>query len=72
VVARYYEKTSRDAIQSLDWYLAFNLFRLLGIAQGIKKRLLEGNASSARAGEQAARIPQIADRAWSFAERAGA
>jgi aminoglycoside phosphotransferase (APT) family kinase protein len=72
VVARYCEKTSRDAIQNLDWYFAFNLFRLLGIAQGIKKRLLEGNASSARAGELAARIPQIAARAWSFAERAGA
>lgn len=72
VVARYCEKTSRDAIQNLDWYFAFNLFRLLGIAQGIKKRLLEGNASSARAGELVARIPQIAARAWSFAERAGA
>ena len=72
VVARYCEKTSRDAIQSLDWYFAFNLFRLLGIAQGIKKRSLEGNASSARAGELSGRIPQIAAQAWRFAERAGA
>jgi aminoglycoside phosphotransferase (APT) family kinase protein len=72
VVARYCEKTSRDAIQDLDWYFAFNLFRLLGIAQGIKKRLLEGNASSARAGELAGRIPRIAAQAWHFAERAGA
>jgi aminoglycoside phosphotransferase (APT) family kinase protein len=72
VVARYCEKTSRDAIRGLDWYFAFNLFRLLGIAQGIKKRMMEGNASSARAGELAAHIPQIATRAWRFAERAGA
>ena len=72
VVARYCEKTSRDAIQDLDWYFAFNLFRLLGIAQGIKKRLMDGNASSARAGELADRIPQIAAQAWRFAERAGA
>src|SRR5205085_9720122 len=56
VVARYCEKTSRDAIQDLDWYFAFNLFRLLGIAQGIKKRLMDGNASNARAGELAGRI----------------
>jgi aminoglycoside phosphotransferase (APT) family kinase protein len=72
VVARYCEQTSRDAIQDLDWYFAFNLFRLLGIAQGIKKRLMDGNASNARAGELAARIPQIAAQAWRFAERAGA
>ena len=72
VMARYCEKTSREAVQDLDWYFAFNLFRLLGIAQGIKKRLLEGNASSARAGELAGRIPQIAAQAWRFAERAGA
>jgi aminoglycoside phosphotransferase (APT) family kinase protein len=72
VVARYCEQTSRGAIQDLDWYFAFNLFRLLGIAQGIKKRLQEGNASSARAGELAGRIPQIAAQAWRFAQRAGA
>jgi len=72
VVARYCEKTSRDAIHDLDWYFAFNLFRLLGIAQGIKKRLMDGNASSARAGELAGRIPQIAAQAWHFAQRAGA
>jgi aminoglycoside phosphotransferase (APT) family kinase protein len=72
VVARYCEQTSRDAIQDLEWYFAFNLFRLLGIAQGIKKRLMDGNASNARAGELADRIPQIAAQAWRFAERAGA
>jgi hypothetical protein len=44
----------------------------MGIAQGIKKRLMDGNASSARAGELAGRVPQIAAQAWRFAERAGA
>jgi aminoglycoside phosphotransferase (APT) family kinase protein len=72
VIARYCEQTSRAGIRHLDWYFAFNLFRLVGIAQGIKKRLLEGNASSSRAGELADRIPQIAAQAWRFAERAGA
>lgn len=72
VVARYCEKTARETIQNLDWYFAFNLFRLLGIAQGIKRRLIDGNASSARAGELADRIPQIATQAWRFAQRAGA
>lgn len=72
VVERYCERTSRDKVPDLDWYFAFNLFRLLGIAQGIKKRLMDGNASSARASELAARIPQIAAQAWHFAQRAGA
>jgi aminoglycoside phosphotransferase (APT) family kinase protein len=72
VVVRYCEKAARAAIEDLDWYFAFNLFRLLGIAQGIKKRLLDGNASNARAGELAGRIPHIAAQAWRFAQRAGA
>jgi aminoglycoside phosphotransferase (APT) family kinase protein len=36
-------------VPALDWYFAYNLFRLLGIVQGIKKRFLDGNASSAKA-----------------------
>jgi aminoglycoside phosphotransferase (APT) family kinase protein len=72
IVARYCEKTARAPIENLDWYFAFNQFRLVGIAQGIKKRLLDGNASSARAGDLAARIPLMAAQAWRFAMRAGA
>ncbi len=72
VVARYCQKTGRAAIQSLDWYFAFNLFRLAGIAQGIKKRQLDGNASSRRAGELAGRIPVLTAQAWRYALRAGA
>ena len=56
----------------MDWYFAYNLFRLLGIVQGIKKRWIEGNASSARAEEMAARVPMLAEAAWHFAQRAGA
>jgi aminoglycoside phosphotransferase (APT) family kinase protein len=72
VVARYCDKVGRTAAPNLDWYFAFNLFRLVGIAQGIKKRLIDGNASNSRAGELAARIPAMAAQAWRFAERAGA
>ncbi len=72
MVARYCEKAARAPIENLDWYFAFNQFRLVGIAQGIKKRLLDGNASSTRAGELAARIPLMAAQAWRFATRAGA
>jgi aminoglycoside phosphotransferase (APT) family kinase protein len=72
ILARYCEKTGRTAIKNLDWYFAFNYFRLVGIAQGIKKRLIDGNASNARAAETAARLPAMAAQAWIFAQRAGA
>ena len=54
----------------LDWYFAYNLFRLAGIVQGIKKRVLDGTASHANAAEMATRVPVLAEAAWRFAERA--
>ena len=44
----------------LDWYFAYNLFRLAGIVQGIKKRVRDGTASHARAAEMAKRVPMLA------------
>lgn len=72
VVARYCAATGRDGVPRLEWYFAYNLFRLTGIVQGIKKRMLEGNASSAQAEKTAARLPALAQAAWHFAEAAGA
>jgi aminoglycoside phosphotransferase (APT) family kinase protein len=56
----------------LDWYFAYNLFRLAGIVQGIKKRVIDGTASHAQAAEMAKRVPMLAGAAWNFAKRAGA
>ena len=56
----------------LDWYFAYNLFRLAGIVQGIKKRVLDGTASHAEAAEMAKRVPMLAEAAWGFAQKAGA
>ncbi|CAN5540856.1 phosphotransferase [soil metagenome] len=72
VVERYCAATGRDGVPDLNWYFAYNLFRLAGIVQGIKKRILDGTASSAQAERTAARIYGLADAAWGFAERAGA
>ncbi|GGE83275.1 phosphotransferase family protein [Sphingomonas prati] len=71
-VARYCAATGRDGLPDLDWYFAYNLFRLTGIVQGIKKRVADGTASSALAAETAARVVPLADAAWSFAQKAGA
>lgn len=72
MAARYCARAGIDAIPDLNWYFAFGQFRLLGIVQGIKKRLLDGNASSAHAEETVARIPMLAESAWAFARQAGA
>ena len=72
VVERYCAATGRDGVPQLDWYFAYNLFRLTGIVQGIKKRIIDGNASSAQAARMAERVPELAAAAWRFAEKAGA
>ena len=69
---RYCAAMGFDAVPDLNWYFAFCQFRLLGIVQGIKKRVLDGNAANARAEAHAARVPMLAHSAWAFAERAGA
>ena len=72
VVARYCAATGRAGVPDLDWYFAYNLFRLTGIVQGIKKRIQIGTASSAQAEKTVARIGALAEAAWGFAVRAGA
>jgi len=72
IVTRYSERSGVPVSGRLDWYFAYNLFRLAGIVQGIKKRVLDGTASHAQAEEMAQRVPMLAKAAWSFAQRAGA
>lgn len=68
----YCAATQRPALPSLHWYFAFNLFRLTAIVQGVKKRLIDGNASNARAEETAARLAPLSHQAWTQAQLAGA
>lgn len=71
-VAMYCRHTGRDGIAQLDFYMAFNMFRLAAILHGIKGRMLRGNASSDRAGQLVANLETLADAAWQQARRAGA
>jgi aminoglycoside phosphotransferase (APT) family kinase protein len=72
MVERYCAATGRDGVPDLNWYFAYNLFRLTGIVQGIKKRMLDGNASSDQAAATVERLPGLAAAAWGFAQAAGA
>jgi aminoglycoside phosphotransferase (APT) family kinase protein len=70
-VARYCERTARAPVTSGEWnyYLAFNLFRLAAIAQGIAARALQGNAASAQAVEMGKMARPVADAAWQLIAR---
>jgi len=72
VVERYCTATGRADVPNMDWYLAYNYFRLAGIIQGIKKRYLDGTASSAHAKTMSDRVGPLADMAWMYAVKAGA
>ena len=71
-VAAYCRRTGRAGIAGLDFYMAFNLFRLAGIVHGIKGRLARGTASSAHAATMAATLEPLAELAWAQALKAGA
>ena len=71
-VRRYCERTGRQDADALtaDWnyYLAYNLFRLASIMQGIAKRVVDGTASSAQARSSGAAASTLAALGWQFAQ----
>jgi aminoglycoside phosphotransferase (APT) family kinase protein len=73
-IRRYCDRTGRADAAALaaDWnfYLAYNLFRLASITQGIAKRVVDGIASSAQARATGASTRPLAQMAWTFAQRA--
>lgn len=68
-VARYCQRTGRAPVAPAEWnyYLAFNLFRLCAIAQGIAARALQGNAASAEAVEMGQLAQPVAEAGWRLA-----
>ena len=72
-VRRYCERTHRadpDAMMA-DWnfYMAYNLFRMAGILQGIAKRVEAGTASSAQARQAASGARPLAEMGWRIAQQ---
>ena len=65
----YCERTGRDGIDNLDFYFAFNLFRLAAILQGIAGRVRDGTAASAHATQAVKAVQPLADLGWHFASR---
>jgi aminoglycoside phosphotransferase (APT) family kinase protein len=67
-VAAYCRHTGRAGIPEWHFYLAFSMFRLASILQGVYARGLQGNAASTYALQRGAAARVIADRAWAMAQ----
>ena len=65
-LAAYARRTSRKEIPNWNFFVAFSLFRLAAIVQGVYKRGLDGNASSETAKGYGDRARVLADLAWSL------
>ncbi len=68
-LAAYARRTGRKEVPCFDFFLAFSLFRLAAIVQGVYKRGLDGNASSETATKYGNRARGMADLAWSMVEK---
>ena len=68
-VAAYCRRTGRERIDNWDFYLAYNMFRIAAILQGIKKRVVEGTAASAHAADAGSRVQPLGKLAWEYAQK---
>jgi len=67
----YFKRTGRKGVEPSVWdyYMAYNLFRLAAICQGIAKRVVDGTAASSHARETGARARPLAELAWGQVEK---
>jgi aminoglycoside phosphotransferase (APT) family kinase protein len=73
-IRKYCDRTGLARPEQLkaDWnfYMAYNMFRIAAILQGIAKRVEAGTASSAQAVSSASGARPLAQMAWKFAQQA--
>lgn len=60
----YCQATGRDGIPDWDYYMAFNMFRLSAILQGIARRVVDGTAASKQAEQAGEGAFNMAKVAW--------
>jgi aminoglycoside phosphotransferase (APT) family kinase protein len=70
-VARYCQRTGRAGIEASTWdyYMAYNLFRIAAITQGIAKRVVDGTAASEYARDAGSRTRPLAELGWAQVEK---
>ncbi|WP_295760819.1 phosphotransferase family protein [Undibacterium sp.] len=69
-IAKYCQRTGKTIRpEDFNFYLAYNLFRMAGILQGIMKRYVDGTASSAQAKKSGEAARPMAELGWSYANK---
>ena len=68
-VAEYCRRTGREEIDYWDFYLAYNLFRIAAILQGIMGRARDGSASADDALEMGRKVRPLAEFGWETVRR---
>jgi aminoglycoside phosphotransferase (APT) family kinase protein len=70
-VAAYCKRTGRALVDPRQWdfYMAYNMFRLAGICQGIMGRVVDGTAASEHAIESGKRARPLAEAGWRQVEK---
>ncbi|WP_349359642.1 phosphotransferase family protein [Stappia sp.] len=71
-IAAYERATGFPVARDLDFFFAYNFFRIAAILQGIAGRVRDGTATSENAEQMAKQIRPLAETAWGFAVKAGA
>ncbi|CDG82706.1 phosphotransferase [Janthinobacterium agaricidamnosum] len=67
-IAQYAARTGKTIrLEDFNFYLAFNMFRLASIMQGIMKRYVDGTAASAQALESGKMARPMAELGWAYA-----
>jgi aminoglycoside phosphotransferase (APT) family kinase protein len=69
-IALYCQRTGRSldsVLEHWDFYLAYNMFRLAAILQGIVKRVVDGTASNTQAPATIDRVRPLAEMGWNIA-----
>ncbi|XP_078083450.1 acyl-CoA dehydrogenase family member 10-like isoform X2 [Mustelus asterias] len=67
----YCDNMGINPVENWNFYIAFSFFRVTAILQGIYKRSLQGQASSAKAETAGKLTEEVAELAWVFAVREG-
>ena len=63
--------SGRAGLPDLAFCMAYNMFRMAGIVQGVYRRALDGNASSEKAKSYGTLVPMLARTGWDWAQKAG-
>ena len=64
----YCENSGKDLSKNWEFYMAFNMFKIAGILQGILGRVRDGTAASKHAEERGNMVFPLSEAAWSTIE----